>query len=139
MSLEKCHQALIAKLLAGMPTWAQRIAWPNVAFNPKETGLNGWLQWDFMGADERVQTLGVGGYDEANGLVQITVAYPAGGGEQLSRKTINELRACFTPGNIGHDGQSVTILSRSAGGGGMRDGFYKIPFTIRWRAQLPRT
>jgi Bacteriophage related domain of unknown function len=134
--MEKIQQAFIAALLAGFAAWQDRIAWENKSFKAPEG--QPWFRFFFMPVEERIRTLGQAGYDEANGLVQIDVNYPVNTGEGKARKTIEELRACFRPGVIAYEGQSVTILSRSRAHGREQDGFYCIPFTIRWRAQLTR-
>lgn len=132
--MEKIQQALIAAFMAAFPTFDK--AWENVAFKPTPT--KPWLAFHFMPVDERIATLGPEGYDVANGLVQIDVNYPIGAGESDSRKTINLLRACFKPQILVFDLQEVIILSRSRAGGRQTDGFYRIPFTVRWRAHLTR-
>ncbi len=136
--MEKVQQALIAQLLASFPTWIEaQIAWENTAFTPPIA--KPWLAFHFMPVEEKVATLGPGGNDEANGLVQIDVNYPLGGGESDSRETINTLRTCFKPQLLGYEGQPVTILSRNRSGGLTSNGFYKIPFTVRWRSLLTRS
>jgi Bacteriophage related domain of unknown function len=137
MSLEKIHQGLISQFKIGFAaTWTGRLAWENVVFTPPENAP--WMSFHFMPVSERISTLGELGYDEAEGMAQVDVFYPAGVGEKGVRQTINELRACFAPGLLAYEGQPFSILSRSRGTGGLRDGFYHIPFTVRWRAKLSR-
>lgn len=137
MSLEKVQQALIQQLVTSFPTWvAARIAWENKAFVPP--AATAWLAVHFMPAGSQIATLGTVGQDREEGLLQVTLAIPAGAGEGDSRATINLLRTCYKPGVLQYGGQPVTILSRSRAGGGTSEGFYKIPFTVRWRAHLTR-
>lgn len=136
MSLEKIQQAVISKLVADFPLWTSRIAWENVTFTPP--AAQPWMAFNFMPVEERIATLGAGGRDQTEGLAQITVAYPLNVGESDLRETINALRTCFKPAILQHEGTSVSILARYRSGGAVRDGFFKVPFTIRWRAQLTR-
>lgn len=137
MSLEKVQQAFISQLAAAFPTWATRIAWENKNFSA--TQGQAWMAFHFVPAGESIDTLSVDGLDRVDGFVQIDVNYPQGIGEGESRKTINALRTCFKPGYLTYGGQSVLILSRSRAGGMTSDGFFKIPFTVRWRAQITRS
>lgn len=138
MSLEKVQQALINQFQTTFgTTWANRLSWENIAFTPP--AAQAWMFFYFMPASERIATLGPTGKDQVDGLVQIDVNYPVGVGESDIRKTINALRTCFKPGGLLYEGQGVTILSRSRAGGMESNGFYKVPFTIRWRAQIPRS
>lgn len=137
MSLEKVQQGLIHKLVTAFPTWSSRIAWQNKPFAP--TQGQPWLAVFFMPVEERVATIGTVGLDQNEGLFQIDINYPENMGEGDSRETINLLRACFRPQSFNYGGQAVSILSRSPGGGRQADGYFKIPFTVRWRAQINRT
>ena len=138
MSAENVQQALIKLFQDAFPVWIaeQRIAWENVAFKPVQG--KPWMYFRYMPVDERIGTLGPGGYDTAEGMVQIDVNYPDGAGEAASRQTINDLRNCFRPQTVAYAQQGVTILSRSRAGGRSANGFYLIPFTVRWRAQITR-
>jgi len=137
MTLEKIQQGLIDKFVTAFSDWSPgRIAWENRHFTPP-TALP-WMYFYFMDADERISTLGPIGQDEINGLVQIDVNYPAGAGESDLRETINLLRTCFAPTVFIYDSQPITILSRSRSGGRTTDGFYRVPFTVRWRSFLNR-
>lgn len=137
MSYEKVQQALIQHFATGFPAWlATQVAWPNVTFTPP--AAQPWMAFMFGQNDESIATLGPDGYDELNGFIQIDVNYPVGGGEKDSRQTINLLRTCFKPQVIQYDGQSVTILSRGANGGREQNGFFSIPFTVRFRSHILR-
>lgn len=135
--MEKIQQALIQLLLSAFASWQPlRIAWENKAFTaPKGEP---WMAVHFMPADERIKTLGEDGFDEANGLFQVTLNYPLGVGEGSARATIEMLRSCFKPQVVIFEEQGVSILSRSRSNGREVDGFYAIPFTVRWRSQLTR-
>jgi hypothetical protein len=138
MSIEAVQQALIQRLVAGMPMLtANQFAWENKDFASQPGQI--WLQVFFMPVTERIGTMGPGGLDQSDGLFQINVLCPTGNGELTLRKTINDLRSCFIPGNLLYKDQPVTILSRSRAGGKIVSGFYRVPFTVRWRAQIPRT
>ncbi len=138
MSLEKIQQGLITQLLTAFQNWedTQRIAWENKPFTAPKA--KPWMEFFFMPTGERIATLGADGYDRVDGLAQVNVNYPINIGEGNSRKTINELRACFKPQAILFDDQEIRIVSRSRTGGAQRDGFYKIPFTVRWFSHLTR-
>lgn len=137
MSDENVQQALIKTLKdAIFPTWEGKVAWENVQFSQPSAGQ--WLSVHYMPADSRVATLGGSGYDEDTGMFQITINIPVGKGEENSRETISLLRTCFSPRTIQHSGQTVTIVSRNRSGGFTAGGFYKIPFTVYWRAHITR-
>lgn len=136
-TIEAVQQALIKVINDAFgTTWAGRIAWENTAFTqPKNQP---WMGVFFLPASERIATLGKGGFDEAKGLFQINLQYPVGAGEGESRKTINLLRTCFSPGYLQYGGQSVKILARQRGTGRSSNDTFTIPFTVRWKAQLNR-
>jgi hypothetical protein len=137
MSLELIQRTLIRAFKDSFGNWiATRVAWENKAFTPPQA--QPWMSFFFIPVDERILTLGAEGYDQIDGLVQIDLNQPSGTGEGATRKTINELRTCFKPRVLLYSGQSVTILSRTRGGGRITDGFFRIPFTVRWRSTLTR-
>lgn len=140
MSLEKIQQALIQQLATSFPTWVadSQIAWENVAFTPPAG--KPWLAFHFMPIDENIATLGPTGTgtDRIDGMVQIDVNYPEGTGEGSSRATINTLRDAYKPGILSYSSQPVTVTSRTRTNGLVTNGFFKIPFTIRWHAHLIR-
>lgn len=140
MSLEKIQQALIQQLTTSFPTWVagNQIAWENVAFQPPAG--KPWLAFHFMPVDESIATLGPTGTgtDRIDGLIQIDVNYPEGSGEGSSRATINALRDAYKPGSLTYSGQGVVITNRFRSNGLITNGFFKIPFTIRWHAHLIR-
>lgn len=135
-SIEVIEKTLIKILLDAFPSWLDRIAWPNVVFTPTEA--QPWFSYHFLSSQEMPVTLGPDGNDEVNGIIQIDVNYPLNAGEADSRETINALRTCFHPQTISTYGQPVTILSRNKSGGSSENNFYRIPFTVRWKAQLAR-
>jgi hypothetical protein len=138
MSLQKCQQALVTLYTNSFyPAWQNRVAWENVRFEPPQAMA--WMAYFFVTVEERIGSLSDEGTDRVEGLVQIDLNTPLGIGESTSRQTIDELRACFRPQTIGYDGQPVTILSRSRAGGMTSEGFYKIPFNVRWRANISRS
>lgn len=137
MSIELVEKTLIKMFLDNFsPAWDDQLAYVNVPFTP----LAGkpWMFYRFLHSEETPRTLGVTGNDQVDGMIQIDVNYPINAGEGTSRKTINELRACFHPQSISTYGQPVTIISRSKSGGNSVNNFYKIPFTVRWRSQIAR-
>lgn len=138
MSLEKVQQALLTKFKADYGTaFANQIAYENLAFTPPKG--KPWLSVHFMPADSSVATLGANGRDTENGIFQISLYTPQGVGEASIRQTVNAFRVSFKPQVLTFEGQPVSIISRSRANGGTRDGFYVVPFTVRWRAQLSRS
>lgn len=134
--MSKIQQALISTFLTGLPAWKDKTAWENTEFKHPVDGP--WMSAHYMPATSRVATLGVSGKDEDTGMFQIVLSLPIGSGEGDSRETISLLRTCFKPRTIQYDGQSVTITSRRSSGGYTANGFYKIPFTVYWKAQQTR-
>lgn len=143
MSLEKVTKALLAQFLAAYPClaegdpWMGKIQFPNVTFTPPQAQM--WLAWYFMPAGDNVQTMGPVGLQEYTGLVHVNINIPEGTGEMTSRAEIDNLRACYCPRVVSYDGQSVTILASSPNTGATANGYYTIPFTVRWRASVQRS
>lgn len=138
MSLEKVQQALVITLLTDFGTaYANRIAYENLAFTA--TPGKPWLSVHFMPASEVIATLGSNGRDEVNGILQVNIYLPSGEGEKNLRSIVNALRTTFKPQVLSFQGQGVTILSRSRANGSSQDGFYLVPFSVRWRTQLSRS
>lgn len=135
MSLANVNAGLINKLVTAFPLWTTRIAWENMTFIPTNEP---WMAYFFMPASEQQATLGPDGFDQSDGISQVDLNYPLLKGEQSSRETIELLRTCFLPIRFQYSGTSITILSRSRAVGRTVDGWFKIPFTIRWRAYLNR-
>lgn len=138
MSLEDVHKALITAFQTAFPTWqATQVAWPNKAFQPPPA-VN-WMAWHFIPVTETIATLSAAGFDKCDGMLQIDLNAPIGGGEGTIRQTINELRSCFKPQVLLYGGQPVTILGRSASNGREMEGFYRTPFSVRWQAHIQRS
>lgn len=138
MSIEKVQQALLQKFVTDYAaSWADRIAYENVDFTPPIA--KPWLSVHFIPSAESIATLGPSGMDEADGLLQVNIYTPTGAGEATLRQTVNQLRTSFKPQVLSYGGQPVTILSRSRATGGSRDGYYVVPFSVHWRARLPRS
>lgn len=137
MNLEKVQQALINQLTRRFDSWvATQMAWENLPFSPPEA--KPWMFFHFMPTGEQIATLGPSGVDQLEGIAQVDVNYPEGGGEQDLRATIDLLRDAFKPGYVSFDDTVVSILGRWRAGGFSSDGFYKVPFTVRWRCFLTR-
>lgn len=132
MSWDKICKALYTPLIDNLSEWA--IAWENTTI----AHANKWLSVHLLPADESVLTLGTGGVDRAEGLMQITLHYPAGQGEGDSRSVIDSLRACYLPGTLEFEGQTVRVLSRYRSTGRTVAEWYSVPFTVRWQADIPR-
>jgi len=135
VSLAKVQKALLSPIKTAFAGWGERVAWENVH---RGAGTEPWMSVSFMPADERTVTLGAGGKDRNEGLLQVTLFYPAGKGEGTSRETIEQLRTCFSTRRLQYEGQDVLILGRYRGSGRSGDDWYQIPFTIRWQADIPR-
>jgi hypothetical protein len=138
MSLEKVQQGLISLYTTAFASWlTNQVAWENKPFNNPPDGKH-WMAVHFMPAVERAASLGSDGENQHDGVLQIDLNIPSGTGEGNSRETIGALFTCFPQGSFEYSGQQIKILSRSRGPGMTANGFYKIPFTVRWRAYINR-
>lgn len=134
MSLEKVQLGLISlyqTLTPEIPT-----AWDNRKFDPVRDSL--WASVHFMPAGEEMATLGQGGTDLNFGILQINLNIPLGIGEKNTREKISSLRTCFSPRTLLHEDQAFTIVRRYPENGRAVDNFWRIPFTVHWKAYIPR-
>ena len=135
--MEKIQQTLLNTAKTYFAAQTIPVAWENTRF--EATAGKPWAAVFFVPADEQVETLGAGGENRHDGILQIDLNYPANDGEADMRKRIDEVRACFVAGStLSYDTQPVRILSTSCSGGRQVDGFYRKSISIRWQAFTSR-
>lgn len=135
MSLDNVQRALIgavATQLAAIPT-----AYENEKFTKPSDAK--WAEVFFLPNDPSVETLGAGGEDRTDGLVQINMNYPVGTGGAAARNDFEGIRAAFPAGaRPAYNGQEAVILSCGRSSGRVVDGWYRVSITISWYALIPR-
>jgi hypothetical protein len=134
--MEKIHQALLNTAKTFFTAKQIPVAWENTTFTAP---AGPWAAVFFVPVNERIETLGAGGENKLDGILQVDLNYPANSGEGDMRKRIDEVRACFVAGStLVFESQPVRILSTSCSGGRQVDGFYRKSISVRWQAYISR-
>lgn len=135
MSLKDVHTALRAAVVSALGSIST--AYENVPFVP--TANTKWAQVFFLPNDPSVSTLGAGGTDAVDGIVQITVNYPEGTGDDGPDNDTETMRGLFYAGRYLTSGsQTVKIVACGRGEGQLKDGWFSVPITITWQAWITR-
>lgn len=107
------------------------VAWQNVDFTP--TPGDPYLRPHLMEAEPVAVGCGESAQNRHRGIYQVDVLYPAGEGWGECAEMAEEIRALFKRGTrLG----SVTVETSYAGPPLREETRYKIPVTIRYRAEL---
>ena len=86
-----------------------------------------------------VQTLGDGGEDDLNGLMQIDIYVPNGKGEKQALDIVDALRSYFTAGRrFSYSGQEVVIENCGRTEGFISNNLFRIPVSVIWYSRLIR-
>lgn len=138
MSMLKVRAALAKAFVDGSYFPAADVAWENVAFTPRQ-GNKPWAQWFFLPNQPVVATLGEGGLDQVDGIVQVDLNYPTGNGDGDAMAKYAEIRDDFKAGTrLTYDGQGVKIRSCGRSQGRLVGGYYRVSVTITFFAQVSR-
>ena len=97
-----------------------------------------WIRATILNQDDNMGTLGVGGLDRVDGIMQLDVFVPKGGGDRAALTIIDELKAVFKRGAAlsGANGQ-VRILSASVAPGDEEE-FYSQHLDVVFRSYFKR-
>lgn len=116
----------------GLP-WASE----NRAYAP--AAGTAWAEVFILPNQPSVASLGGGGLDAHDGIMQINLNYPAGDGAAAAKQKATTIRAYFYAGRIvSYGGQDVEIVSCGRGPGRNVDSWFRVPVTVQWRAWTTR-
>lgn len=137
MSEVKVRAAIVSTFVAGAFFEASRIAQENVKFVPPTSGP--WAEIIFLPTQPYIATLGAGGQDRLDAIVQIDLNYPLGSGEEAVGAKADAIRNTFTVGRrCLYQGVEVVIRSCGRSQGMNKNGFYCVPVNIVFYAHLNR-
>jgi hypothetical protein len=136
MSLTDIEPALIQAYQGadlGLPT-----GYENQEFKDKP-GQDPWASFHYLPNNPDGGSLGDSGYDDVTGIIQIDINIPENAGRNNLNSYVELLRTRFKKGSIhSYNNQTVSIKSCGRGRGKVVDGFYRVPVTIYWSAQVQR-
>lgn len=105
-----------------------KISWPNVSFTPPQ-GI--WFEVFYSEISDRGITCGLGGENEVEGIIQITVNVPLDSGEKATMDALNALESWFTPGqSYIRAGQEITVRRASRHDGFSNSAVWKTPLSV---------
>jgi hypothetical protein len=114
------------------------IAAANAAFTRPPDGAP-WAQAHFMPEDAQVATLGIGGKDRHQGLLQVDVNLPPLAGTAEASTVVGDLRRAFSLGRVfTYGATSVRVTSFKGPRSREVDGYYRRSVTITWQAEISR-
>jgi hypothetical protein len=135
VSLSAVHSALLAQAATALSgiTYGHENAPLTKPTNAK------WGQVFFLPNQPSVETLGLIGQDGVDGIMQIDMNYPQNSGAAAADSDFETVRGSFKAGtSLTASGQVVTIISCGRSSGRLVDQWYRVSFTVGWRALIPR-
>jgi len=112
MSLSAVQAALQAAAVAALSGIS--VAVENAPFT-KPAGGAKWAALSFLPITPQPETVGVGGLDRADGILQVDLHYPQGTGDAEKRADLDKLQTAFHTGaSLLTSGRPVTIRYSSA-------------------------
>ena len=117
MNQRKIDEALIATYVAG--TFGLPTAYPNMGAvdasgNPVQPSGEPWARVSILPSRPVVATLGPGGHDEFNGVMQVDLFYPRNTGSGAVNAKADEIITAFKAGTT-HTAGTVVVHSDGAG------------------------
>lgn len=98
-----------------------------------------WAELFIIPNQPTVNTLGDGGQDLIEGVFQINLNYPVGGGAGTAKQKATEIRDYFYAGRVfTYSAQDVSIISAGRGISRNVDSWYKVITTIFWQSRVTR-
>lgn len=135
MSVLKIKSALLEAVKAAAPSTPLEV--DNTTLKP--TAGKPWLQSRFSPNPPTPITCGDEGEDEMTGYLQVNVNAPGGVGENTHNALLIPLINTFKVGTtLSYEGQEVTVTSAGRAQGFPVDSWYRIPFTVAFRARYAR-
>ena len=136
-SLSLVRSALVKSFVDGAFFPAANIQWENVPFVPP-VGLPWAAVW-FMPAQPVVATLGSGGQDMVDGIFQVDLNYPLGGGDAEIGAKYDALKNLYKAGlRPSYGGQEVIVRACGRSQSQVIDGFCRCSVTVTFYAHINR-
>lgn len=135
----KVRSALVKSFidLSTAEGWDYQIISENVPAKPNHDST--WIGLTYIPNIPFVTTLGDGGEDEINGILQLDIYVPTGSGEKEALDIVDVLRSYFTAGRrISYSGQEVVIQNCGRSDGFISNNFFRIPVSVIWYSRLIR-
>lgn len=115
----------------------ENTAYDNVAFEP--VASTPWARIAVIPAQPEVTSLGVNGYDEHNGVLQIDLFYPLDKGSGAAYAKSDEVCALFKAGaRFTYGGETVVIRSSGRNNGRNDGGWFKVTISVFYLAHTAR-
>ncbi len=123
---------------AGLPIIPESsIAWENEKFSPR--GKETWASVFYVPNVPDARTIGVGGFDSADGFMQIDFNVAPDSGEKAHMDWERKAEIYFHPGrSFFYAGHSVLVTSSGLSQGRHVENFYRKSLTVAFRSQLKR-
>jgi len=135
--ISQANSALMQAWVDGNFFAATETALENLVFvTPKDKP---WAKITFVPLQPVIATLGAGGLDRLDGMLQVDLNYPLNSGTDAIQAKAKDIRNAFTVGRrFVYEG--VEVITRSCGRsqGRMVEGFYRISVTIVFYCHLIR-
>lgn len=136
MSLASIQQALLERAIVAIGN--RPTEFENIAFDTPSDGTS-WAKVNFLPNDPRPISIGLNGYDEYDGLLQIDFNTKVNTGDKEQRDFYSQIRSYFTGGTkLVYNGQYVLITRCGRSQGRQIDGWYRVSTSAYWYAQVPR-
>jgi len=131
----KIDSALKAAFTAG--SFGLSVAHENLEFTP--VAGTAWAQIFMMPNQPSIHTLGDNGQDLIDGVMQVNLNYPVGGGAGTAKQKATAIRDYFYAGRIfTYSSQDVFITSSGRGISRNVDSWYQVIVNIIWQARVTR-
>lgn len=112
-------------------------AYDNVAFEP--VANTPWARVAVIPSQPEVTSLGVNGYDEHNGYLQVDLFYPMGQGTGAVHAKSDAICSLFVAGaRFSYDSENVLIRSSGRNNGRKDGGWFKVTVTVFYLAHTAR-
>jgi len=137
MNISQIRSALVKAFTDGAFFAPDKVAWENVAFTPPTAAA--WSAVHFLPSQPDVATLGTGGLDEVNGLIQIDLNYPTGKGTKDVDDKADAIRSLFTAGaRFAYSDVEVVIRSAGRSPGAVVNGFWRVSVSVFFYSHITR-
>lgn len=135
--IKKALKTVAKSFLIAQGFAASSIAYENRVFDP--SAVQKWASIFIVPSMPSVVTLGTGGLDRQTGFLQIDFNVPQNTGDGAVNSWGDAARAEFIAGkSYTYGGQPVTVISAGLDAGRNVDSWFRVSFTISYRADLIR-
>jgi hypothetical protein len=135
MSLLQAEKALRGAVVAALGS----IATEHENFRTTPTANATLAHLFFIPTRRQPATLGTGGHDRQDGILQVDLDYPIGVGTSDAAQDYEQIADLFAAGmTYQNEDQVVTIRACERSGGRFIDQKYRVSLTISWQALIQR-